>query len=135
MPKFPSEEWVKAFCQEINCSESYADAAKSWEGDFYFIAEPDNSQSERIVMYMDLRHGQCPLAYAVTDEAERNPEFRLIAPFSVWRRVIEGKLDPIQALMTRQLKLKGNIMKVLRAPKAARELVRCCTRIETEFAD
>jgi putative sterol carrier protein len=135
MPKFPSEEWVRALCQELNRSESYAEAAKNWEGDFYFIAEPDDSLSERIVLYMDLHHGRCPLACAVTDESERNPEFRVIAPLSIWRRVIEGKLDPVQALMTRQLKLQGNIMKVLKAPKAARELVRCCTLIETDFSD
>ena len=50
MPRFPSEEWVKAFCQEINNSESYAQAAKNWEGDFYFIAEPDDGLSERVIL-------------------------------------------------------------------------------------
>lgn len=133
MPKFPSEEWIRALCQEINNSESYAKAARNWEGDFYFIAEPDDGLSERVILYMDLKHGQCPLARAVSDESEYNPEFRLIAPFNVWRKIIEGKIDPIQGLITRQIKLKGNIMKVMQAPKAARELVKCCARVPTEF--
>ena len=43
------------------------------------------------------------------------------------------ELDPIQALMTRRLKLRGNMMKIMRAPKAAAELVNCSTQVPTEF--
>ncbi len=35
--------------------------------------------------------------------------------------------------MTRRLKLKGNMMKIMRAVKAAQELVNCCTLVPTEF--
>ena len=45
------------------------------------------------------------------------------------------QVDPIQALITRQLKLKGNMAKVLRAVKAAQELVNSATRVETEFPE
>ena len=37
--KFPSEEWVKALMGELNRSPAYAEAAKTWEGDFYFICD------------------------------------------------------------------------------------------------
>ena len=49
--------------------------------------------------------------------------------------VIEKKLDPIQGLVTRQLKLQGNLMKIMKAPKAALELVNCCTLVPTEFPE
>ena len=39
------------------------------------------------------------------------------------------QVDPIQALITRQLKLKGNMAKVLRAVKAAQELVNSATQV------
>ena len=133
--KFPTDEWVKALCAELNASEAYRSAARTWEGDFYFIVEPEGSLKEKVFLYMDLWHGQCREAKAVADEGEKNPEFRIWAPVSIWRKVIEGKLDPIQALVTRQLKLKGNMMKIMKAPKAAKELVECCTHIETEFPD
>ena len=44
-----------------------------------------------------------------------------------------AQLDPIQALMTNQLKLKGNMVMVMKNVKAAQEIVRACTRIDTEF--
>lgn len=37
---FPGEEWFEEFVRTLNESESYADAAKNWEGDFLFIIEP-----------------------------------------------------------------------------------------------
>jgi putative sterol carrier protein len=83
---------------------------------------------------MDLWHGDCREAFAVTDEGAKNPEFRISAPVSIWRKVIEKKLDPIQGMMTGQLKLKGTMMKIMRAPKAAAELVNCCTLVPTDFS-
>ena len=35
--------------------------------------------------------------------------------------------------MSGKLKLKGNMMKVIKAPKAAIELVACCSNIDTEY--
>jgi len=133
--KFPSDEWIKALMQELNKSQAYRDAAKNWEGDFYFIVEPEGSLKEQTIFYMDLWHGECRSASIVKDEKEKNPEFRIWAPLSKWRRVIEKKLDPIQGLVTRQLKLKGNLMKIMKAPKAALELVNCCTLVPTDFPE
>jgi len=36
-------------------------------------------------------------------------------------------------MVTRQLKLKGNMLKIMKAPKAATELVAAATRIDTEW--
>jgi putative sterol carrier protein len=55
------------------------------------------------------------------------------APLKVWRKVIQKQLDPIQGLLTRQLKLKGNMAMIMRNVKAAQELVECCTRVPTEW--
>ena len=60
-------------------------------------------------------------------------EYTITAPYATWRKVIDAKLDPIQGMMTGQLKLKGNLMKVMRYPKAAQEIVSCCAKIPTEW--
>ena len=86
-----------------------------------------------VTLYMDLWHGECRAAYEVQDPSAHTPEFAIEAPLRFWRSVITGRLDPIQALMTRQLKLKGPMLKVMRAPRAAAELVRCCGRVPTTW--
>ncbi len=130
---FPSEEWIKALAEALNQSRTYAEAAKHWEGDFYFVVEPEGSLQEKVFLYLDLWHGKCREACVVSDENEKTPEFRMWGPVTIWKRIIEGQLDPMQALLTRQLKLKGNMTKIMRSVKAAQELVKCCTCIDTEF--
>ena len=47
--------------------------------------------------------------------------------------MIEGELDPIQGMMMRKLKLDGNLMKIMRYPKAAKEIVSCCADVPTDW--
>ncbi len=35
--KYPSEEWLKELESRLNASESYAQAAATWEGDCIFV--------------------------------------------------------------------------------------------------
>lgn len=131
--KFPSDDWIKELSEQLNASESYERSAKNWEGDFIFIVEPDETYDDTAYLYLGLYHGKSPDATEVASEDEREAEFLLRAPFSAWRRVIEGKLDPIQGMMTRKLKLQGNMMKIMRYPKAAQEIVACCAKVPTEW--
>lgn len=135
MIKFATEEWVQALKEAINASEGYAEAAKTWEGDFYFIVDPGGPIEKEIIMYVDLWHGKCREAYLVADRSAKSPAFVINAPLSVWRKVIDKKLDPIQGMMTRQLKLQGDMVKIMKAVKAAKELVECTTRVPTEFPE
>ena len=131
--KFPSDEWIKAMAEEINKSDAYRKSAEKWEGDFYFHVEPGPGVPEPVLMYLDLWHGEARDAFEVADEGDQSPEFVIRAPVSTWRRVIEKKLDPIQGMITGQLKLKGTMSKIMRFPRAAAELVNCATKVPTDF--
>ena len=135
MALFGTMDWANAFMAAINASKAYEDAAQTWEGDFYFIINTDGSLPQAVVLYMDLWHGKCREAFEVADESVKNPVFRMSAPPATWKKVLTKKLDPIQGLMTGQLKLKGNMAMVMKSVKAAKELVEACTRVETEFLD
>lgn len=130
---FPSDAWIKAMMEDLNASDAYLEAAKNWEGDFFFIIDPGGTLTRTTVLYMDLYHGRCRSARLVADGEELNPAFRLSGPVGNWKKVMTKKLDPMQAMMTGQLKLQGNMAIVMRNVRAAKELVESCTRIETEF--
>ncbi len=131
--QFGSEEWVKALQQELNASPAYAEAAKNWEGDFYFVVDPEGPVTSPMYLYMDLWHGNCREAFVAQDKNAKTPAFVMSGLYSKWQKVVLAQLDPIQALMTGQLKLKGNMVMVMKNVKAAQEIVRACTRIETDF--
>jgi putative sterol carrier protein len=131
---FPSDAWIKALSERLNASESYERSAKNWEGDFVFVIEPDDVYDETTYLYLELFHGKSPGAEALSDPDDREAAYTIHAPYSTWRRVVEGKLDPIQGMMTRQLKLKGNMMMIMHYPKAAQEIIACTQGIPTDFA-
>jgi putative sterol carrier protein len=132
---FPSDAWAKQLQVEVNHSEAYRSSAKTWEGDFYFIVNPEKGTGAIGQLYLDLWHGECRDAFLVAGDAEKHPEFVIAGTMATYRKIFEHKLDPIQALMTRQLKLEGNMMKVMRAVKATLDLVNCCSLIDTAYPE
>ncbi len=131
--RFDTDEWIKAVSQQLNDSKDYEASAKDWEGDFIFVVEPDESYAHRLCFFLGLFHGKSPDAAMIASEDERKADYKVRATFSTWRKVIEGKLDPIQGMMTKKLKLEGNLAKVMRYPKAAKESVASCSKVPTEF--
>ena len=125
--KFPSPEWVSAFDQQINGSDAYAHAAKTWEGDITLVIEGGPG------IYLDLWHGKCRQAEFLIDPSSKSPEFTIAADTENWKKVLAGKLDPVQGMVTRQLKLDGNLVKIMKNVKAAQELVRCAARVPTVY--
>ncbi|MEZ4833742.1 MAG: SCP2 sterol-binding domain-containing protein [Caldilineaceae bacterium] len=50
-----------------------------------------------------------------------------------WKKVLDGKLDPVQGMVARQLKLDGNLVQIMKNVKAAQELVRWRRNVDTIF--
>lgn len=132
--QFPSHAWVTAFRDEINRSEVYREAAKTWEGAINFVVDdlPD-SLGQPSVLWIDLWHGQCRAAQEVAAGQPLEAPYTIHAPLANWQKVITKKLGPTQAMISGQLRVRGNLAHILKYVKAAQELVECATRIETEF--
>ena len=130
--KFPSEEWFQRYVDELNGSKEYEEAAKDWEGDFMYVVLPDKGLEKEYVYYLDLYHGKCRDHYPVENRDARNAEFMLIGKYSNWRKLGDGKLDGMRAILTGKMKLKGNMSKAMRYTKAAAELTKAATRVPTE---
>lgn len=133
MPLFGTEEWIKAYMDKLNKNEAYAEAASWWEGDFVFIIRKDGPLDHDLFMWIDLWHGKARDGKVLTSPDEVDAAYIYEGPYSNYVKLVEGKLDPIQGLMTGKFKLKGDMAKVMRAVKAAQELVRTITLTETEF--
>jgi len=130
--RFPSDEWIKAFKEELNKNENYERYAKTWEGDFLFIV--NSGLDKEYVFYVDLYHGKCRDAYMVESRESKQAAYTFEGSYENWKKLISGKMDPIQALVTGSFKLKGDMGKVLRYTAAASELIKTASKIPTEFA-
>lgn len=137
MARFPSEEWITAFVEQIGLSDAYREAGATWEGDiaFVFEAEPDKGVPEEIVAWLDLWHGECRGWKLLSSSEADTASYVIRAPYSRWKDVLNGDLDPIKGLMQGKLKLKGDLPTIVRYVKAANELVNITTAVQTEFPD
>ena len=147
MAKFPSNEWVQEYVKKLNCSQGYKDAGKTWEGDIMFIIEKDDAFSNSAYVYLDLYHGECRRAlYADSIDQVPKAAYAYRGPYSNWRKLIEGQIDPIQGLLAGKFRLDdadGNeLMEMLNVPqliemrkyiRAAKEMVSAATTVPTEF--
>ena len=131
MVLFPSKEWISLFKEKLNINAAYKDAAKDWEGDFLFIITPDNGLKKEVVFYLDLWHGQCRDARFAKPKEQAAFVFK--GPFSNWKRVIRGELDPLRGLIRGMFTIDGDSKVILDQAKAAQELVNTAHMIPTEF--
>ncbi|MHA1104125.1 MAG: SCP2 sterol-binding domain-containing protein [Promethearchaeota archaeon] len=143
-----SEEWAKAYVDSINNNANYKAAASWWEGDFLFVVEPSGNLDKEVRLFVGLFKGDCtgakilkPGEEHVVLKAGSDPvplkegeppsvEFVFSGNYDNWLKVLKKELDPIQGLMAGKFKLVGNMAKVMRATKAAQELVNSSASIE-----
>jgi putative sterol carrier protein len=67
-------------------------------------------------------------------EAMKAP-FCITGDYARWKQVLKKELDPIKGMMQGKLKLKGDLPTIVRAVKAAEELVNSGGNVDTRFLD
>jgi len=147
-----SEEWAAAYVKALNANKNYKESASWWTGDFVFVVEASGNLKKPINMFIGLYKGDCTGA-KILKEGEKHEvlppnappvplkpgqpvkvEFVFSGPYDNWVKVLKKELDPIQGLMAGKFKLVGNMAKVMRATRAAQEMVNSTTVIKgTEF--
>jgi len=132
-PVFPSTEWLQALDVKLNSDARYAEIAKKWEGDLVIVIEPEGNLKEQHIYYIDLWHGKCRGVAELKDVSEKNAVFVLTATYENIKRIMTGKLDPMQAMMTRKLSVKGNLAVMMRSVPTVLDFVRCAREITSEI--
>lgn len=130
---FPSQAWVEALVRVLNNDARYAEIARNWEGDLLFVVKPDGDDGEPTEpppshVYLDLWHGKCRSGRYLPpgDPDLPNPAFTMTAAFGQFGHILGGKLDPMQAMLTRRLQVAGNMAYILRNIPVVLDFVRCC---------
>lgn len=135
---FPSPEWVSAYGDAINASETYRQASLDWtHGPIALVvnAAPEIGVATPVGIWLDLDQGACKQAKVVTQEEADGAPFVLTADYGRWKQVIRKELGPIAGIMQRKLALKGSLPIVVRFIKSAEALVEAATRVPTKFLD
>jgi putative sterol carrier protein len=134
---FFSDEWVRAYKDAINDNPAYRTAAADWTYGVVALickAQPP-AFPEDVGIWLDLDRGVCHETKIVKpDEAGKAP-FCITGEYARWKQVLRKELDPIKGMMQGKLKLKGDLSTIVRAVKAAQELVNSAGNMDTRFLD
>ena len=131
---FPSEAWLKGLETKLNSDQRYAEIAKHWEGDLFFYIEPDGNLKEQLTFYLDLWHGKCrAVEYNPQPESHPNSAFTLTSTYKNISSVLSGNLNPVTAMMTSKLKVKGSMGYMIRNVPTVLDFVRCAQEVTAEI--
>lgn len=133
MADFPSEEWARLIMEEVNKSPAYAMAARTWEGDFLFVLDKDDTFPRTMGIYMDLWHGKCRSTRLVTDVSGVKAAFLYRSTYTYWKELLLGQLHPVKDILTGKIRIEGNVTVLLGHRRAAEELLAAARRVPTTF--
>jgi putative sterol carrier protein len=131
---FPSEEWLRGLEAKLNTDARYQEIARNWEGDLFFFIEPEGNLKEQLTFYLDLWHGTCrKVEYKPAADSHPNPAFTLSASYRDITAILKGKLNPMTAMMTSKLKVKGSMGYMMRNVPTVLDFVRVAQEVTTEI--
>ena len=136
--RFPSEEWTAAFKVALNSNRAYREAAKLWKfGPVAIIVrgDPASGVEHDACVIVDVHEGHCREAEFVRGVHDpKSAKFVIVGSYARWKEVIEGKLDPIKAMMQGKLRLtRGHLPTILQRVESARQLVKSACKVPTRF--
>ena len=131
---FPSPEWLNALRDKLNSDGRYGEIAKHWEGDLLFHILAEGTLMHDLTMYFDLWHGLCrKVDYGPDRGKYPSPRFILRSPYNNFTAILLGKLDPMTAMMTSKLNIKGGLGYMMRNVPTVLDFVRCAQEITSEI--
>jgi putative sterol carrier protein len=136
---FPSKEWCQQAIELANADPESRAAGEGWVGDFGLVVEREPGKlPEAFAIHCLPRDGQITAFRVLGDPDELEeiePCYLASAPYSVWKGLIRGTVDPIQAVAQRKLRFFGDLEQLVQRVKYKGIVDRVLARLRTEFPD
>jgi hypothetical protein len=132
VPRFPSEEWCAAVVAAATADPQAGEAAAGFAGDLAVVVDgPEffgawgRIGGGRLLEWRVLRNA---------DEVEElAPAYLARASLSTWRGLLEGTIDPVEAVLERKLRVEGDLAPLVERIRFKGVAGRVLARVETRF--
>lgn len=131
--RFPSIEWANELMVRLNADPKFRDVGSKWEGDVnLFVQDVPGTKSSQVI-YIDSWHGTCRSVGFSDEEQAKAAAFQIKAPLANWKRVLTQEIGPIQAMLSGQVRVYGNLAYILRNVGGTQRMVEVAATIPTEW--
>lgn len=134
--RYPSDAWVKQLQDICNADPEFREIGAHFTGKFIFRIEAEPGVLDHDVhLFCWPDNGEVKEAAEIGSPEERpDVDYIVTGAYRVWKDVVQGKQEPLRALMTRKLKLiKGKQLKLLKEVKLALKLINACKQVDATF--
>ena len=139
MATFPSKEWCEEAVRLVNADPERQLASKGWRGTIGVIVDAEPGTLGRpFVVYLEPRDNviEPPRVLEDPDDLEElEPAYLARAPYSVWKRLLQGSLDPVEAVLRRNIEVKGDLQQLIERLRFKGIADRVLARLQTEYVD
>lgn len=129
-----SQEWADSLREILNADAAFQESTKSWRWQVALVLapSPEVGLPDGGAVQLDLDRGSCNAAESKSPDAVTS-DYVLRGDWPTWKGIVQGD-DAITAVTTGRLKpAKGNLFSLMTHVAAARALVDCARRVDTEL--
>ena len=139
MPDFPSRAWCEEALRLLEADPETVRAGQGWTADIGVVVAAERGKLDKpFVVYFKPVEGRIESWKVLVDPDdldEFEPAYRIQAPYSVWKGLLLRTVDPVEAVLRRQVQVDGEIQPLVERIQHKRLAERVLERIETRFVD
>ncbi len=125
---FASEEWAEAFARAINASEAIAREAHGFNASVQWVIQGAGERGD-LRFWIDIGDGRMIKLMP----GEREAEFTVSGPYSLWRQIAEGEVDPLESIIDKRMSFEGDLPMLMRYMGMLDSLIQTVRSIPTRF--
>jgi putative sterol carrier protein len=139
MATFPSKEWCEEAVRLVNADPESSLAARGWQGEIGVIVDAEPGKLARaFVVHLvprDARIEKLRVLDEPDDLDELEPAYLARAPYTVWKQLLQGSLDPVEAVLRRRIAVKGDLQQLIERLRFKGIADRVFAELKTEYVD
>jgi putative sterol carrier protein len=137
MALYPSQEWCEQWQEALNNDPAVLETGQTWgvdfNGNWVFEILPGGGLEETVYLYMEASAGKCTDACIIKDPSEKEFGFLATGSYADYKTIVKGEKDFIEGVVKGDLKLKGDMTKIMRNAKFIRAVAVSISSFPTEF--
>ena len=139
MPIFPYKEWCEEAIRLVNADTEVEQAGVGWQGDFGAVIDPEPGKlAKPFTVHVVPKGGRIEKFKVLPDPddlEEIEPAYLARAPYSVWKGLILGTVDPVEAVLKKRIEVKGDLQPLIERLKYKGIADRVMGSLQTKFVD
>lgn len=131
VPRFPSVEWIDAFCTELAAHPRAAHAASHVGGIYRFVVDPGGPLQQRQHYQVSLASVDGRAHVTRSDDPEVRARVGVRTDYPHWQQLLRGQLDLGRAMLFGRIRISGDLAALLNARSDVDVLVEALRAVDT----